>query len=122
MSGSGTPFSGTNIWPMGFNGVATGLSAAGSTRTDATVLTKQVNNVATVSASTTGVVLPALVMGVPITVFNASATAMHVYSAGSDQIDGVVGTTGVVLSGGKGAIFWPVAANNYYSWSGAKSA
>ena len=103
--------------------VAAALSAAGTTRADATVLTKQVNSVTTVSASTTGVVLPASAIGLPIFLFNIHATnSFHVYGAGSDTVDGVVGTTGVVLGATKGAIFMPVAANTYVSMAAVKSA
>ena len=98
------------------------ISAAGTTRADATALTKQFNNLTTVAASTAGVILPASALGMPIFVWNNGANAVHVYGAGSDTIDGVAGTTGVVLTNAKSAIFYPIAANTYLSMMGVKSA
>lgn len=94
--------------------VGTTISAAGTTRTDATALTKQTNNLTTV-ASGTGVILPASAAGQNIIINNAGANAVQVYGAGSDTIDGVVGTTGVPLTNAKRAIFLCVAANTYIS-------
>lgn len=94
--------------------VATTISAAGTTRADATALTKQTNNLTTV-ASGTGVILPASAAGQNIIINNAGASAVQVYGAGSDTIDGVAGTTGVPLTNAKRAIFLCVAANTYIS-------
>lgn len=101
--------------------IGTGLSAAGSTRTDATALTKQFNNVGTVGSGT-GVILPASAVGVPIWVFNNGANPLAVYGAGSDTIDGTAGSTGVTLTNGKSALYMCVAANTYVSMMGVVSA
>lgn len=97
--------------------VGNALTAAGTTRTDALQLAKQINNVTTAAAST-GVILP-LVSAVgttaPIIVFNAGANPIKVYGAGSDTIDGVAAATGVTLTNAKRAIFYPVAAATYIS-------
>lgn len=94
--------------------VGNALSGAGTTRADATALTKTVNNVTT-AASGTGVVLPTLTIGTIVYIFNAGASALQVYGAGSATIDGVAAATGVPLTNAKRAIFIAVAANTWIS-------
>lgn len=94
--------------------VGNALSGAGTTRADATVIAKQINNFTTV-ASGTGAVLPAGVAGTKILVFNAGANVLQVYGNGSDTIDGVAGSTGVPLTNTKRAAFICVAANTIIS-------
>lgn len=94
--------------------VGNALTAAGSSRTDSLALTKDINNVTTAAAST-GVTLPAGVVGEEIIVVNAGANAIQVYGNGSDTIDGVAGATGVPLTNGKRAVFMCVAANTIIS-------
>ena len=93
---------------------ATGLSAAGTTRADALALTAQANNITTAAAST-GVILPASQVGVWVYVSNAGASAIKVYGAGSDTIDGTAGSTGVTLTNAKRCMYYCVAANTYVS-------
>lgn len=94
--------------------VETSISSAGTTRTDATPLTKQTNNLTTVGSGE-GVILPASAAGQNIIINNAGANAVKVYGAGSDTIDGTAGSTGVTLTNGNRAIFMCVAANTYIS-------
>jgi hypothetical protein len=61
-------------------GVDAALTAAGSTQGTGTALTKAINNVTTVAAST-GVVLPTAVAGYVIIVRNGGANALNVYPA-----------------------------------------
>jgi hypothetical protein len=61
-------------------GVATGISAAGTTQATGTVLAKAINVVSTV-LSGNGVVLPVAVAGMRITVINTSANVLAVYPA-----------------------------------------
>lgn len=93
---------------------ANALTAVGTTRADALALTKQTNNV-TSAAAGTGVVLPAGVIGMEITLFNAGANAIQVYGNGSDTIDGVAAATGVPLTNAKRAKYFCVAAATYVS-------
>lgn len=90
----------------------TTISAAGTTRADATQLTKDISNLTTVAAST-GVVLSST--GNEQIVLNNGASPVQVYGAGSDTIDGVAGTTGVPLANGKRALFIRVATNTIIS-------
>jgi len=93
-----------NIQPAGFfqEGYATGLTAVGTNRATALALTEQVNRVTVAASANTGVLLPsAALVGVGgyVDVINdGPSNSFHVYSAGSDTIDGVAGATGVVLT------------------------
>ncbi len=90
------------------------LTAAGTTRTDALVLTKQLNNLTTV-ASGTGVTLPAATAGAMIAVFNGGANPVQVYGAGTDTIDGVAAATGVPLTNAKRCLFICFATGSWIS-------
>ncbi len=96
-----------------------GISAAGTTQGTATALTTAVNRVSTVSATTAGVSLPAIasvgVGGTVVVQNNDGANAMHVYSAGSETIDAATGSTGVILSHGKTALYFAVTAAKWIS-------
>jgi|GEM_PF-4296332 hypothetical protein len=105
-----------------FGDIATGLTAVGTNRATSLALTKQFNNVTTAATTAVGVTLPPAVVGKPIFVWNNGAAAMHVYGDGSDTIDGVAAATGVVLTNGKGGIFFPIAAATYLSLAAVLSA
>jgi len=108
--------SGTNITATGYRMASVGnaLTAAGTTRTDALVLTKEVNNVTT-AASGTGVVLPAGVAGMKIKIYNNGANLIKVYANGSDTIDGTAGSTGVSLTNALRCEYECVATNTWLS-------
>jgi len=93
---------------------ANALTAAGTNRATALVLAKDTNNVTTAAAGT-GVVLPAGLVGMKLTIFNAGANALQVYANGSDTIDTVAGATGVVLTNAKRCDYYCVAANTWIS-------
>lgn len=96
---------------------ASGLTAAGTTRTDALVLSAAINNVTTAAAST-GVVLPAastVGAGGSVIVFNNGASAIKVYAAGSDTIDGTAGATGVTLTNALRCAYIVTASGTYLS-------
>lgn len=100
---------------------ATGLAAVGTDRDTALVLTKQFNNVATVAASTAGVLLPSAAGGIPIFLWNNGANPMHVYAMGAEIIDGVSGVTGVTLTNAKSAIFYPISSTAFVSMTGTSA-
>lgn len=99
--------------------VATGLTAAGTTRVDALVLTKAINVITTAAASTGAVLPPASTVGIGgnVIIFNDGASAIKVYAAGSDTIDAVAGTTGVTLTNALRCEFFVTAA---LTWKSAK--
>ena len=111
-TGAFTTMTATSLTTTGVNAVsvANALTATGTNRATSLVLTKAVNNITTAAAST-GVTLPAGVIGQTITVFNNGSAAVKVYGNGSDTIDGVAGATGVVLTNAKRAVYICVAAN-----------
>lgn len=83
---------------------ADGITAhAGGTKAAATVLTAQINRVSVCATPGDSVLLPAAIAGRVVDVFNDGATAMQVFGAGTDTIDGVATGTGVVLSNSKRA-------------------
>ncbi len=94
--------------------VGNALTAAGTDRATGLQLAKEINNITT-AASGTGVVLPAGVVGMRITVFNGGANAAQVYALASETIDGVAGATGVPLTNAKRADFFFTAANTWIS-------
>jgi len=77
-------------------GVATGISAAGSSQGDATVLAKAFNVVSTVSSGQ-GVTLPTAVAGMRVTIINTSANTLIVYPATSGAINALSTNTGYSL-------------------------
>jgi hypothetical protein len=80
--------SGANIIANAYHirSVATSISAAGSNQGTGTVLAKEFNQVSTV-ASGAGVVLPAGVPGLAITITNSSANSLIVYPASGASIN-----------------------------------
>lgn len=97
--------------------VATALTAVGSSRADALQLAKQINIITTATAST-GVILPSVAnagVGAVVYVFNAGASAIQVYGSGSDTIDTVAATVGVVLTNAKRAMYIATVAATWVS-------
>ena len=100
-------------------GVVTGISAAGTTNADATVLSASTNVVSTAAAST-GVKLPPVERGAVIEVFNQGANAVLVYPPASAKIDALTATSGGFSVGaGKAARFRAVSGTQLYSLLGA---
>lgn len=99
--------------------VTTGISAAGTTNADATVLSASMNIVSTTAAST-GVKLPPVERGAVIEVFNQGANALLVYPPSTAKIDALTTTTGGFSVGaGKAARFRAVSGTQLYSMLGA---
>lgn len=103
-------------YPQQFNkplvlGVATGLTATGTTITDALQLTAPVNNVTTAAAST-GVKLPqSLDVGSVVAVKNLGANAVLVYPAlGTQAINALANGAGFSIASGGSAEFYVVSA------------
>lgn len=96
---------------------ASGLTAIGTTRANSLALTSAINVIGTAAAST-GVTLPAasaVGVGGMVSIFNDGASAIKVYAAGSDTIDGVAGATGVTLTNALRCEFYVTAAGVYKS-------
>lgn len=96
---------------------ATGLTAAGTTRTDALALSAAINNLTTV-ASGTGAVLPAISavgVGGSVVIFNNGANAAQIYAPGSATIDGTAGSTGVVLTNAKRCLYIAISSTAWLS-------
>lgn len=116
---------GTNIVATGFThaSYATGLTAVGSSRTDALALTSQTNRVTTAASSAVGVTLPSAasvgVGGYVDVISDGPSNSFHVYAAGSDTIDGTAGATGVALTNAFMCRYVVNAAGAYVSYRSA---
>lgn len=93
----------------------TGLTAAGSSASDALVLTSVYNHVTTTAAST-GVQLPATETGETIVVANDGVNALTVYPPTGSTIDGAAS---VSLATGKRRFFFAVSPTIWLSLLGA---
>lgn len=81
---------------------ATGLTATGSSVTDALQLSASVNTVATTAAST-GVKLPPCEAGAMVVVNNMGAQTLTVYPYGTNTVDG---TTSASIATSRAALFF----------------
>jgi hypothetical protein len=95
-------------------GSSTGITAAGSTQGTATALTRPINVVSTVSAST-GVILPATVAGMRIIIFNTSGTALNVYPASGGAINALSTNVAYSLPAGGRLEFVSVTTTQWYT-------
>ena len=81
-------------------------------------MTAAINRVTTVGTAGDSVCLPAAVGGQYITLINASATSMNVFSSNAstaDSINGTAGTTAYAIAGGKTADFVSPAAGIWHA-------
>jgi hypothetical protein len=94
-------------------GVATGLTAAGTTQGTAYVITSSVDQFTTVTTGT-GAILPANVFnGRGITVYNRGANALKVYPPVGAKIESNATNAAVTLAAGADAIFRPISATQW---------
>jgi|GEM_PF-3389812 len=102
---------------------AGGLVAVGSSRTNALALTAAINRVVTAASSAVGVILPAsatIGVGGTVTVINdGPGNSFKVYAAGSDTIDTIAGTTGVVLTNAFQCVYQVDTAGAFVSYRSA---
>jgi hypothetical protein len=95
--------------------VATGLTAAGSTRADALALAADWNEVDTTPANS-GVSIPvALQPGQMIVVFNGGANALKVYPPSAAKIDGGAAGAAYSLAAGKMQVFFMFSPTQFRS-------
>jgi hypothetical protein len=95
-----------------------GLTAVGSTRTDALQLTRIYNSVDT-AASGTGVLLPPTQMGATIFIANSGANTIKVYPY--DTGSTINQTTSASIASNYSSIFFAVSATKWYSISGTRT-
>lgn len=103
--------------PAASYSVTTGVTATGTTRTNAATLTSSIVVISTATAGT-GVVLPSAASvgtGNVVTIFNDGAAAVKVYAAGSDTIDGTAGSTGVTLTNAKRCQYFCTSSSTFKS-------
>jgi hypothetical protein len=101
-------------------GMSAGLTAVGTNRGNSLALTRKRNIVATAASAAVGVTLPpsaTIGVGNDVEVYNdGPANAFHVYAAGSDTIDTIAGSTGVVLTNAFFCVYRVTAAGQYTSY------
>lgn len=94
------------------------IAAAGTTQANATAIVNT-NQQVTGANGTTGVRLPALAnldVGLPVTVINAGASTLRVYSnAAGELINGVAGTTSFNIAPGDSVVFLKFNNTNWYA-------
>ncbi len=113
--GSLTVSGNTTVGGLFRRSCGTGISAAGATQATATLLTKDINVVSTVSASQ-GVLLPAEQAGYEIIVINSSATQLNVYpNSVSAQIDNNGAAIAFQLDTGAKIMFICVSSTQWYT-------
>ena len=95
-------------------GVATGLTAAGTTQATATALAKQKNVFSTVAAGA-GAILPNAGAGVRITIINRGASALLVYPLIGGIIDALAANAAFSVAAGTVKGFEQVSATQFYS-------
>lgn len=81
------------------------IATPGGGQTNARLLTKQYNRVATVGTAADSVKLPVSEPGLEIFIVNGSATSMQVFGSGTDTINGVATATGVAQAAGISALY-----------------
>ena len=93
--------SGANIIASSYNirSVGTGISAAGTAQSNATVLTHEFNQVTTVASGANGVALPSATAGMAITVTNTNANSVNVYPASGAAIGSLTANAAFTQSG-----------------------
>ena len=108
--------SGVNFSSSGYyvQSVSTGIVAAGTTQSGATLLTSEINVIATVP-SNSGVLLPVTTGGLRITVVNASATAVNVYPNTSASINSGSANAAYSLAAGSRLDYTSVSATKWYT-------
>ncbi len=118
VGGNGTGTATFTVSQYFATGVATNLTATGTSILGALGLTNSMNFIG-LATSSSGCILPAVSVcgiGAEITIFNQSATNnIKVFGAASDTVDGQTAATGVTLSVGKRATFFAQAAATWVS-------
>lgn len=113
---SGRDISLTNVSTALLSAIATAVSAAGTTITDATQLTACLNRLTAVSASQ-GVKLWNARVGTVLFVWNTSGITCNIFpSSGTDRINGGTVGAAITLATATLAVFWRDSATNWASF------
>lgn len=98
-------------------GVSPSVTATGTTQVTAVELISAVNNVSTVAAGETGVLLPVAVPGVRVLVRNSDATTtLNIYPASGAQINALAANTALTLAAGETIELFAISATQWYSF------
>lgn len=110
------PTNSVNIGTYLTQSITATITAQGSNQAGALALTTNINVVTTVTTNS-GVALPAAVAGMIITVYNAGANPLNIYtvSGGSAKINALSTTAAYSLAIGTGIRFLAVSATQWYT-------
>lgn len=101
-------------------GVQTAVAAGSNSQANATPITKSLVVVATVSATTRAVRLPAAATGLQVQVQNGAATAVKIYPATGDKIAAAsTNAVGTAIAARKGNIYTAINATTWEVMTGA---
>jgi hypothetical protein len=115
---SGTP----GTWDAGLPraSIETGITATGSSNSDAYTLAGAYITYISTAAAGTGVKLPTAVAGMVVNVFNGGANTLNVYPATSGTIDNLTATTGAkTVASNKGLTLMCMSAGAWRTVAGA---
>jgi len=119
LGGSGNRWS--NVYANNFSAssyvirsTGTGITAAGSTQGTATILTKEINVVSTVTSGANGVQLPA-VAGAVVYITNTTANALNVYPASGGIINSLATNSSLSIPGGATLQFIAPTTSQWYT-------
>jgi len=114
--------SGSNLNASGYviRSTQTGISAAGTEQANATILTKEFNEVSTVNSGQ-GIKLPASVAGMAIVITNTSANSLLVYPATSGVINSQVVNAAYTQIAGSTIQYIAMSTTQWYTVGGTYS-
>jgi hypothetical protein len=95
-------------------GVSQAVTAAGSTQATATLLTRPINNITTVAAST-GVIFPGAIPGIRLLVRNGGANILRIYPASGAQINTLGTNVGLQLETSATIEFVAMSTTQWYT-------
>jgi hypothetical protein len=109
--------SGANVVATSYHirSITTGITSAGSTQGTATVLTKEINVVSTVSSGANGVVLPTAVAGMVLLINNTSANTLNVYPASGAAINSGSANTAYSHSSAASIQYYATSSTQWYT-------
>jgi hypothetical protein len=96
-------------------GASTGVAAAGSTQGTATLVTRPISVVSTVSSGANGVIFPTSYAGLRVTIINTSANALNVYPATAAQINSGGANVAYSLAAGARLDFVATSTTQWYT-------
>lgn len=93
----------------------TNTNASGSVQTTAANLTKDINNITSVTVNNSGVALPSAIPGMDILVLNNGANILNVFPKNNTKINSLATNAAYTLSSGDKGRFVAITATQWYT-------